>query len=412
MDPDDVNTVDVTYLNYLLGIDLSYRTSRHGIKFGAGASYQQYLTTAGDREDDADTEPADYNFFRYRGSLEYRYLYGQKFNFIISDTFSQNRDLQEVFGVGTNSLSYRYLHTNNRLGVAALFRPNSKWSMRVGYDYHSLVFTDPENELLENSKPPDSFEHRGTVRTEYNFNRKLTGIVDVQYADRMFEDVDNSTVADYRLLQGLVGLRYQINRHMHVEGAAGAAQRDVYDIPDATLPSPPYAANSLRYDLEDTTDPVADISFHYSKPKSFNWTIKGQQGISTYGNNLFYTHTTANTSFKYFFSPKVSMNLNARYQHAVFNTETNGREWQWADDREDDILIGGANLAWDILQKNNRGTLTLTLGYKYRARDSNIDDEDNYTQEYLNVYYPRSYDATTDLYYVQVRVAPIIIAGK
>ncbi len=411
VDTNNVNAVDATYLNYLLGVDLNYRTSRHGLSLSANASYQQYLTVDGDVEDAADTEPADYNFFNYSGALEYRYFYGQKFNFIINDTFSQNRDLQEVFGVGTNSLSYRYLHTNNRFRVAGIFRPNPKLSLRVGYNYHSLVFPDPENELIEGSKPPDSFENRGVVRTEYSFNRKLTGIIDVQYADRNFENSDYNT-ADYRLLQGVVGLRYKINRYATIEGTAGAAQRDVYDLSEATLVSPPYAAGTLAYDLEDTTDPIVNVVFNYEKPKRFSWNIRGQQGISTYGNNLFYTHTTADTTFQYFFDPKLSMELEGRYQRAVFNVDANGRDWQWDEDRTDDLMIASVRFIWDILQKDNRGTLTLIAGYDYNMRDSSIDDAEDYTATYRNNYYTRSYDTQHDLYYVQIKVAPIIIAGK
>lgn len=412
VDTDNIGSVDATYLNYLLGVDLTYRTSRHEIGLEADGSYQQYLTIDGDVEDAADSDPGDYDFFNYKGRLEYRYLYGRKFNFLIFDSFSQNRDLQEVFGAGTNSLNYRYLYTNNRFGVAGIFRPNPKLSLRIGYNYHSIIFPDPENDLLEDQKPPDSFEDRVLLRSEYDFNRKVTGIADVQYAQRTFEDVNDTDIADYRLIQGVVGLRYHINRHAYVEGTAGAAQRDVYDLSDATLASPPYAANTEAYELEDTTSPIVDIVFNYTKPKRYTWEVAGQQGISTYGNNLFYTHTTARTNFKYFLTPKFAFDLEGRYQRAVFDADTNSRDWQWDEDRTDDIMIGSARMMWDIMQKNNRGTLTLIAGYDYQQRDSSIDDAEDYTAIYRNNFYTRSYDTQRDLWYVQIKVAPIIIAGK
>lgn len=416
---DSVDTSDIkdpahaSYMNYILGLGLSYVQGRHELNLSGRVAYQQYLVMEGRVEDAADTSPEDYNFMRLRAALAYHYR-ARTVNFSLSNTITQNRDLQDVFNEGTDTLNYRYLYTHNLARAALRFRPSGKSRIYLAYTYDTLVFTDSENEWLEDrySKPPDSVEHRGLLRSEYDFTGRTTGIVDLQVADRTFENVDDLRSADYTLYQGMLGLRYHFNSQTSLTGLGGVAHREFRDLSRFTLPSPPYDADTLAYDLSDTTEPVGMIILDHLSPGGLDLSLRGERGVSIYGRNLFYTHTSVHLLLKYPFTSQVGVRLSGRYQHAVFDADDNGRDWQWSDDRVDQIIVGNASLYYHILMKGGQPTLSVEGGYIYRSRDSSLDRASDYTDEYRTLTGiddgVRSYDSVVQIYYVQVVFHPSI----
>lgn len=421
VDPDGPReVVTATYLDYLLGLALSYKSGRSQFILGGYAGYEQYLTMEGRPEDRADTSPADYNFLTLKANAAFTYRY-QRFMLEITDEIQQTRNLQEVFGEGTDALNYRYLYTHNQAGLGLHFGIGPKDRLLVRYQYDSLVFATPENDALKDYKPADSFESRGIIRNEYDFNNRLTGIVDFQYADRTFESrIDpisgqDEKSANYHLYMLLAGVRYYIDKSTYLEVLGGAAQRDFYDLSNATLPSPPFGANRLAYDLEDNTEPLANIGFYRNVPKRYSLAMILERGISVYGQNLFFTYTGVNLNLSYFLTPKLTFNVAGRYYQAVFDLEKNGREWLWEDDRTDNVTYLNVRLHYDILQKGGQGTLSVEGGYTLSQRDSSINGPDDYNPLLVGVYPPdalESYDTTVNVFYVQVLMLPTILIGN
>lgn len=399
--------LDSTYMNYILGLSMSYTQSRHRISLSGHVSYEQMMDFSGpDYADDLD--PADFNYTRIGATLAYTYSVGQKFRFEIKDTITQSRDLQEIFGEGADSLQYVYLYANNAANVNVRFSFTKKSRLYVGYTYTSLIFDEPPNDL-NIVKPPNSPEHRGSVRGEYDFTGKTTGIADVQYATREYEDLDNMNVASYNLLQGLLGLRYHFTGQNYVELMGGAVQRTFDNWADNELPSPPYGANELMYDIQDTTDAVGTLIWVYNENSMYSLRLMADQGISTYGVNLYFTYTGASAKLTYFINPKMNLAFSCRYQHAVFDLEKNGREWMWDEDRIDDVIVASANFNWDLIQRDRVGTVSFQAGYNWRDRNSSIDDIEDWNPIYATVASPvalRGYDATVQLWFVQLTFTP------
>lgn len=412
--------VTAQYLDYLVGGNLTYKASRSTFSIAGYVGYEQYLTMEGQAETRADTSPADYNFMTLSGNVLYVYSM-KRFSLELSDRADQTRNLQDVFGAGTDALSYRYLYLHNTAGVGVRMGIGPKDRLLVRYQYESLVFATPENRSLRNSKPADSFESRVQARNEYDISPKITAIVDLQWANRTFEEIkspftgQNDKAANYIILIGYGGLRYHFTNNAYLEALAGAAQRTFYDLSSSTLPSPPFAAGSKAYDLQDYTEPVGMIIFVATAPKRYTLQASLEHQVSIYGQNLFFTYTGANVNYTYYFTPKLSFNLGARYYQALFDLDRNGRQWLWKENRTDNVSYLNANLHYDILQKGGEGTLSVEGGWALSMRDSSINGQSDYNPLLIGVYPPDalgSYDTQVNTYYIQVQMVPTILLGN
>jgi len=429
-DPDelvngDSDIVSASYLDYLLGIAFSYKQTRDSVAVSGELGYEQYLTIDGWVEDYQDDDPAAYNHLRAKVKAIYAHQ-AARYNFEIWDEIIQNRDLQDIFGDGTDAIGYWALYANNIAGLSLKLSPGAKTRVLIQYTYHSIIFMEPENDIPE---PSESYEHRGFVRLEYKISSKTTGIVDVQGASRTFEDTEDdfandTKAADYNLIQAMLGINYRFSDTTQLIVLGGWAQRDYYNLSDTVLAVPPWPVayqGQEAYELEDMSDPVARISLLVNVPDRYNFDITGYQGISTYGQNLFFDYTSAEGNFTYFITPKLSAIARAKYRRVFYDVEENGREWQWDDDRIDEITSLSAALAWDILQKGGQGTLSLSVGYGYQIRESNIDDtstvgNEDYNPDYAALfpvgYLMPSYDAVTSTYYVRLTILPTVLFAK
>jgi hypothetical protein len=418
-DPDELppgdDLVTAGYIDYLLGLSLKYQERRHVFEVNGNAGYEQFVSVDGWVENAADDSPGDYDSVSISAGALYKYL-RKDFIFEIHDSIRQTRDLQEIFGEATDALGYWALFTHNILGTSIKFSPTSKLRYLIRYDYSTLYFADPENDMPE---PTGAYEHRFFIKSEYFFSSKTTGIMDLQGANRVFEDIENDLVlggqtkaADYMLIQGLLGLRYNFNSATYIEALGGYAQRTFDNLSETLVPFGPYIG-TLAFDVEDTSSTVAIITFNTKAEKRYSFAVKGTQGISTYGQNLFFDYLSAMTSFKYHFTPKIYSRLAAQYQQSIYDLEDNSREWVWNDDRVDNTTYASASLNWDILQKRNQGTLSLAVGYAYQNRDSSIDSADDYepTYAFLSANNINSFDAVTNVYYIRLQILPTILLG-
>jgi hypothetical protein len=416
---DDVATA--SYINYLLGIMFRYRQGPSSAEVSGYAGYSQYLTIGGWITEARDDNPADYNSFNADLSGAVKYV-SRNITFVLDDKLNVTRDLGQVFGVSTDAIGYWALFTHNIIGTSVIFRPNPKSNFLLRYTYDTITFPPPENNQFQ---PPDSVEQRIIFRTEYNFNGKTTGIVDFQYLIRDYSEVDDVEYAGYDLYQGMGGIRYRFNSQTYLEALGGWYSRQFNNLSDERTPQPYYPTASLMYDLEDASDPLARVTLVSQKSKSYTLKINGNYGMSTYGQNLYFTYWGAEGYFTYFITPKLFADVYVTYNQDIFDRERNGREWLWEEDRIDYLTTLGASLNWDILQKGGEGTLSLQVGYKMVLRDSNIDSREDYTPEYQNwrgttwalthagdtAWDFDSHDAAINVYYVQFQMLPTILIG-
>ena len=418
-DPDELapgdDLVTAGYIDYLLGLSLKYQERRHVFQVNGSAGYEQFVSIDGWVEDAENDSPSDYDFVAIRASALYQYM-RKDFIFDIHDTISQSRDLQAVFGEATDALGYWALYVNNVLGTSIKFSPTSRLKYLVRYDYSTLIFFEPENDIPE---PAGSYEHRGYIRSEYSVTSRITGLMDLQGASHVFEDIDNDLVlgtqtkaADYSLIQGMLGLRYSFNSTTYIEALGGYTQQTFDNLSEVLVPVPGPYLGTPAFDVEDNSSTVVVISFVVKSEKRYTFTVNGTQGISTYGQNLFFNYLSANTSLTYHLTPKISARLGAQYQQSTYDLEDNCREWVWDDDRVDNTTYATANLNWDILKKRDQGTLALSVGYSYQNRDSSIDSIDDYEPNYAAVSTNiNSFDAVSNVYYIKLQMLPTILLG-
>lgn len=427
-DPDEITPVvprgndelvTASYLDYLLGLTLAYRQGRNTFSIHGDAGYEQYLTITGWVEDAPDSEPGKYDYMTMSAMAAYSYA-SPKLTFELSDTIRQTRDLQAVFGAATDAIGYWSLYTDNIVSVSVKSQVGAKLRTLLQYNYETLDFADPENDLY---RPADSVEHRVFFRSEYTFTGHLHGIVDAQAAQRTFDsstdpntgrDIKN---ADYNLYQGMIGIIYFFNPRFYVTALGGYAQRNFDDLSDQRLAAPWPAPwlGMKTYDLENMGDPVGRLSVTYDAEK-INLDLTGCQGVSTYGQNLFFNYSMISGTMNYKVTPNLNWRLNAQYRQAMYDVEKNGRDWLWDEDRVDKVTFVDTNLHWDILKKRNQGTLMLEVGYTYQNRDSNIDGPRAYNPVYLTLLPPgmgvNSDDAKVDTYYVKIQMLPTILFGR
>ena len=424
LDDLDRDPATASYLTYLVGLQLDYYEGRHTFSVRGDAGYEQWISLDGYVTDLKDDDPNEYSAMSLAATAEYMYV-GNAFTFELGDDIRISRDLGEVFGAGTDAVGYWSLYTNNTIRAGVRFRPSGKSNILLRYSYNTLTFEDPENDIR---KPADSFQHDITARGEYNFSTKTVGIIDLKAIMATFEEVDNRKNANYDLYMAMAGIRYHFSSYTYVQVLGGGAWRTFDDLSDQTLPlawPAPYGGMEM-YDLEDTTDWIADVKFYTARSQNYTLTIHGQKGVSTYGQNMFFDYVSGSADFLYYFSPKVSAGVVGGYRQVTYDIDENGRDWLWDDmDRVDNIMHGTARVRWDIFQKGGQGTLTLEGGYSYMQRDSNVDDPEDYNPVYASFLplidtdgdlvgdylYAPSFDTVTNIYYVQVTVLPSILIG-
>lgn len=450
-DPDHIAGEDkssATSMNYQAGLALIYSEGHSSFEVDGDAGYRQYLTMSG-RAIDHGEDIEDYNFLTLAASVQYRYA-GSAFILVLTDRARQSRNLGDVFGESTEAIGDWSLYLHNVASAQLTISPMRRTRLLLGYSYESLNFTEPESSVVQ--KPPDSPEQRGIVRLEHDITSKTTGVVDVQGANRIFEEIKDPATgatekpANYNLLQGMVGIKHKVSTKTRIEIMGGYATRDFYDISDTRLPLSlyiaaqnrwvPYRNADLMYDLEDMGDPIGRAAFSTGIPHRYSFVLSGTKGFSTYGQNIFFSYTSGRATFDYFFTPKLSAGIEGSFNQAVYDREKNGREWTWDEDKIDDIYGAGAHLTYDILQKGGKGTLTLRAGYSYLNRDSSIDEWKDYADSRVDGYatwyqalYPaapwstvmanvhenptlfRSYDAVVNTFYVQFIMLPTIVVG-
>jgi len=412
---DNEDLVTASYIDYLVGLTLAYRSGRNSFSVNGEAGYEQFVSITGWVEDAKD-QARDYNFIALRATVGYNYV-DPKFTLSITDTARQTRDLQEVFGEGTDALGYWSLYLNNIATVGVKTQFSTKLKTLFQYSYQSLTFATPENDV---TMPADSFENRGYFRSEYSFTGKTQGIVDLQAASSNFGTVNGNKSADYTLLQGMAGIRYIFTPRVNLTVLGGWAQRDFSDLSEQRLSAawPAPWAGAKLYDLENMSDPVGRVSLVLTSPAKNTLDFTAQQGISTYGQNLFFNYTLYMVNAGYNITPDLRTQVLVQYRQSVYDVEKNGREWLWRDDRQDNTTYVNAMIHWDILKKRNRGTLMLELGGTYQNRDSNIDNARDYSQVYRSTILlgsgvpADSHDAVVTTYYVRLQIVPTLLFGR
>ncbi len=411
--PSGGGLVSAQYIDYLVGLTLAYRVGRHVLSVNGSAGYEQFVNVTGWVEDRNNTSPMDYSALRLEATVRYAYLY-PKFTFDISDTARQNRDLQQVFGQGTDVLGYWPLFLDNVAAVAVRTQLTPKLKTLFQYSYESLVFATPQGDV---APPPDSFENRGYFRSEYSFTPRTRGILDLQGAARNFGEVNGAKSADYVLLQGMVGISHFFSPRTNLTVLGGYAQRNFSDLSNQRLsvvwPDPAFAG-TRAFDLKNMGDPVGRATLSFTSPANNSLNFIAEQGISTYGQNLFFNYTLFAAVAVYHFTPNIRGNLNLQYRQTFYDREKNGREWEWRDDRKDNIMYVNGLVHWDVLKKRNQGTLMLEAGAIYQNRDSSIDNKADYTTAYVNFYGTPvdSNDAIVTTYYFNVQIMPTLLFGR
>jgi hypothetical protein len=417
-----------SWINYLVGILFRYSQGSMTAELSGYAGYSQYVSLGGwvTKGKNA-SDPADWNSANavVNGMIGYN---TRRFGFELEDTLNVTRDLQQIFGASTDAIGYWSLYTDNVISASIKFSPTPKFRLLGKYAYDTLVFAAPENNL---SRPPDSIEHRAYLRGEYDFSPKLTGFFDAQYADRSYTEIDNFKFAGYTFWQGLLGIRYHFSPNTYMELAGGYSGKHFKDINKQTtarlgttlVPAATFYPVPMRlYRLDDMAAPVAMFSFVSETTNKYRLIVSATYGGSTYGQNLYFNYMDARARFTYYFTPKLTANLQGGYNQAVFDREDNSRQWLWKTDRIDNLTTIGASLHWDILQKGGQGTLSLEAGWNLQMRDSNIDNRNDYTtacqglQQALyggSTRWPySSFDGNVNVYYIEFQILPTILIGS
>ncbi len=412
LDAANMDPVSASYLDYLVGITFVYQDGRSRISVGGDAGYEQFISMDGwvMDSDTANVNVSDYDFFTISGNVIYSYS-GRNVMFSLRDEITQTRSLEKVFGENTDAIGYWSLYTNNLASASVKFNPMGKVRTLLEYQYATLIFSDPEAENV--SRPSDSYSHNGIVRNEIDFTGKTTGIIDAQYSTNVIEEVDNVDYVDFDRIQAMIGLRYKIDSNSSIEVLGGYGWRNYSDVTPIPLPAP-WPAGTTRNDIEDMADPLASLLYQYTLSKKVEISLRGTQGISTYGQDLFFVYTSGNGRVTYFVTPKINLQFIADYRQATYDMEKNNKEWMWDEDRIDRNTRLEAIAHYDILQKGGQGTLSIEGGYRYQLRDSNLDSPEAYNDIYASI--PganvQSYDSTINYFYFQVQVLPTILIGK
>lgn len=396
VDPSLMTPTKAQYMNLLAGGGINYRLSHVELGAKGNLGYTYYLITTGEVEKVGNIPTWRYDYFRAAASGWARYI-GRILTVDLNDDLIRTRNLADVYGPQTDALSERFLYTDNIASLQLRFKLSPKTRLLLKYSYETLEFTKPENPVMYIYQPPNSIENRGYFRGEYDFNSRNTIFLDAQGGERIFlsRTIANTkeSYTDYNFYQGLLGYRHRFNERSDVEVAGGAANRHFF-----------HEQNII---LMDYANPMARAAYNRSQPDKYNFSVQGEWGTSTFGQDLFFDYINAGLTFKYFFTRKLTAEVLGNYSNDLFRTVRNDRTALWKTDRVDNIYVGRATVAWDLIQKNKETVLGLRAGYEHRVRDSNLDAPSDYKIPILWT----SYDTTIDYYFAEVDFLPMILIG-
>lgn len=399
IDKDQIDPTEMTWMDYLINIDTSAKLS-NSLSLGiiGKAGYSQYLTVEGAKEEAYDVEPNEYDYFRafLTGYIEYRM---KRLSLRLEDTVARTRSLQDIYGNQISELSTRYLYTGNTASITLRLSANPRTRILAGYAYETIIFDEPEIEPLV--PPPDSIEHRGLARIEYDISRRITVFADVNGGQRYFEnqeiELDNKKIvdmiyADYTFYDAVIGLTYRFTENTSISAHAGADSKQFTDIGP--------------YEIQDYTTPLIRVELTTARPQRYQVILRADTGTNYYGPNLFFDYYGANLTLRYYFTKAIYTDLSGVYHYDIFDLERNNREELWTDDRIDVIYIYTGAMHFDFIKRRDHYWLGFEFGYSHKTRDSNIDGSEDYVVGYKGV--PMSYDTDVNYYFANFIFSPEI----
>jgi len=425
VDPTQVDPTMVQYLNALVGLETTYKTSHFelGTKGSLGTTYYLDASTNGHIATAKDL--GNLGYLRAAAGVWATYN-GRILSVDITDDILRTRSLSDLYGPQTDVISEIYLFTDNLAAIQFRYHPSPKTRVLLKYSYEYLLFTKADNDIFTVTVtpvttgillPPDSYEHRGFLRGEYDLNPRNTVSLDTQAGERIFlrrevNDVDFPYL-DYNFLQGLLGYKHRFNERAEAEISAGGHLRQYFyeesDYPPSFFGGRHGLASGHADINPRNSNPVARASFSYTIPKKIELSLRGEYAASTYGQSIFYDYVSGKLQLKYFLTRKIYAELNGSYNYDAFDLERNvAYRDVWRHDRSDHIYVGQAGLYWDVILKNEEAWLKVGAGYMHQRRDSNIDKE----KDYWDPAFFRSLDTDVDHAYAEVSFLPMILVGR
>jgi len=414
----------VQSLDALVGLETTYKTSHLelGTKGSLGTTY--YLDANTNRHIATAKDLGNLSYLRAAAGVWATYN-GRILSVDITDDILRTRSLSDLYGPQTDVISEIYLFTDNQAAIQFRYHPSPKTRVLLKYSYEYLFFAKADNDIFTVAitpvtgilLPPDSYEHRGFLRGEYDLNPRNTVSLDTQAGERIFLRRKVANVAypylDYNFLQGLLGYQHRFNERAEAEISAGGHLRQYFyeesDYPPSFFGGHHGLASGHADINPRNSNPVGRASFSYAIPKKFILSLSGEYSSSTYGQSIFYDYASGKLVLKYYLTRKIHAELNGSYNYDVFDLGRNV-EYQtvWRHDRCDHIYVGQAGLYWDVILKNDEAWLKLGAGYMHQRRDSNIDKE----KDYWDPAFFRSLDTDVDHAYAEVSFLPMILVGR
>ena len=396
VDPSLTTPTSAQYINALVGGGVNYRRSKVELGVTGIAGYTYYLSATGSMENLRHIPVSDYNYFRILASGWARYI-SRIVTIDLTDDITRTRSLTDVYGAQTDAMGERFLYTDNLAALQFRFNVSPKVRLLVKYSYDTLDFPRPENPLLVNFQPANSFENRGYFRGEYDFDTKNTVFLDVQAGQRIFLARKTAAFApqfvDYDSYQAALGYKHRFNERSDFEVMGGAEYRHFF--------------HEINIDLKDYTTPLVHADYNRSRVDKYLLNLAGEWGTSTFGQSLFFDYINASLSLKYYLTHKLFATLEGVYTRDTFSAKNNDRTAIWKTDRVDNIYLGRASLEWDMVQKQHQNVLVLRAGYEHRTRDSNLDSPGDFKIPAAFA----SFDTSIDTYFAEVDFLPMILIG-
>jgi len=401
VDPDVTDPTEMQWLDWLVGLEGSLKQRTVSFTLGGWAGYSQYIDSQGDLEELADIRVAKYNYYNLNLKGAFQYV-SPAITVDVEDNLKRNRNISELLGEQVSEFSERPLYTSNEASVQLRFRTSRPFNGLVRYTYQTLVFDEPENPYM--SRPADFYAHIGYISFGYKFNPRFNLGLHLEGGERVYGtteipdasgNITEVEVADYDYYQGLVNFSYKFSPRTSISLAGGAQGRM-------------YFGESPRA-LEDQTVPLIRIKFSQSQSYRYSLNLDGEYSYSIYGHNLYFQYWQVGTGFKYYFAKPLYAGVSYHYKQDLYDRSSLDMENVWVDDRLDALHLASASLVWEALKKHNVPYLTFSLEYKYRLRDSNIDEAGDYQATYAG---KRSfYDTEINAIYFQLTFNPSILIG-
>ena len=219
---------------------------------------------------------------------------------------------------------------NPYAGFKYWFSPLNGLEGRADYTYGDYDSSD------------DYDDYKGMLRYNHRFDRQFTGFA--QY-NHIYRDFDGAT-DDYMVYEPSLGFTYDIERDINLLVRAGYFYQD----PDEGDNTSGFSGETRLLKL-------------WRKARLEVAAEGGYDRTDSTSENLgFEKYYQGSTFLTYQFTQRISADLNALYRNTKFEDT--------ADDREDDLFLGGAGLTLQALE-----WMYIRAGYQYRDRDSNRDGD-------------------------------------